>query len=177
MPLGLIILACFILLPTIEIYLFIEVGSVIGAIPTILLTVASAAAGTYMLRQQGLSLLMRMRSEMDSGRVPSHEMMHGAMIVFAGLMLLIPGFFTDAIGLLLFIPPLREVIGNYLARHVKVQNLNVNPGYRRRDGTVDLNEDEWSSSRHTEQDDDPSHPRSNDPDQISPWSSDDDKRR
>ncbi|MFS8183640.1 FxsA family protein [Pseudovibrio denitrificans] len=176
MPLGLIILACFILLPTIEIYLFIEVGSVIGAIPTILLTVASAAAGTYMLRQQGLSLLMRMRAEMDAGRVPSHEMMHGAMIVFAGLMLLIPGFFTDAIGLLLFIPPVREVIGNYLARHVKVQNIHVNPGYRRQDGTVDLNEDEWSSSRHGEQDS-PSRPRSNDPDQISPWSGDDDKRR
>lgn len=175
MPLGLILLACFILIPTIEIYLFIEVGSVIGAIPTILLTVASAAAGSYMLRQQGLSLLMRMRAEMDAGRVPSHEMMHGAMIVFAGLMLLIPGFFTDTIGLLLFIPPVREAIGNYLARHVKVQNINVNPGYRRQDGTVDLNEDEWSSSRHGEKSE-PSRPRSGNPDQISPWSTDDDKR-
>ncbi len=174
MPLGLIILACFILLPTIEIYLFIEVGSVIGAIPTILLTVASAAAGTYMLRQQGLSLLMRMRSEMEAGRVPSHEMMHGAMIVFAGLMLLIPGFFTDAIGLLLFIPPLREAIGKFLARHVKVQNIHVNPGYRRQDGTVDLNENEWTSSRHGE-DDEPARPRN--PDQISPWSDDDKKPR
>ncbi len=54
-----------------------------------------------------------------------------------------------------------------MARHVKVQNLNVNPGYRRRDGTVDLNEDEWSSSRHSEQDDPNQPPRSGDPDQIS----------
>ncbi|SDR26117.1 FxsA family protein [Pseudovibrio sp. Tun.PSC04-5.I4] len=176
MPLGFILLICFILVPTIEIYLFIEVGSVIGAIPTILLTVASAAAGSYMLRQQGVSLLMRMRGEMDAGRVPSHELMHGAMIVFAGVMLLIPGFFTDAIGLLLFIPPVREAIGNYLSRRVKVQNLNVNPGYRRKDGTVDLNEDEWKSSRHGE-DEAANHPHSDDPNRISPWATDEDDPR
>ena len=175
MPLGLILLLTFVLLPTIEIYLFIEVGSVIGAIPTILLTIASAAAGSYMLRQQGVSLLMRMRAEMDAGRVPSHEMMHGTMIVVAAVMLLIPGFFTDAIGLLLFIPPVREAVGAFLARRVKVQNSNINRGYRRDDGTVDLNEDEWSSTRHNEPEQDTG--PTNTQDRLSPWRPEDEDRR
>ncbi|WP_310621986.1 FxsA family protein [Flexibacterium corallicola] len=172
MPIGLIILAAFILVPTIEIYLFIQVGSAIGALPTILLTVASAVAGTALLRYQGLSLLMKMRKELDAGRVPNEEIMHGAMIVVAGIMLLIPGFFTDSIGLILFIPPVRSAIGRYLAANMTIKNVNVD-GYsrpRNRDGVVDLDEDDWQSSRHNQEDDETtSKQNTGGTDRISPW--------
>ena len=101
---GLYIIAAILLLPLIEIAMFIWVGGLIGVFPTILLTVITALAGTVMLRQQGLSLLMRMQTELDAGRTPGNEVMQGAMIVLASILLLIPGFVTDAIGLLLFIP-------------------------------------------------------------------------
>ncbi|MTI18512.1 FxsA family protein [Rhodobacteraceae bacterium RKSG542] len=171
MPIGLILLAAFILLPTIEIYLFIEVGSEIGAIPTILLTVATAAAGSLMLRHQGLSLLMRMRSEMDAGRVPGDELMQGALIVVAAIMLLIPGFFTDAIGLLLFIPPVRAAVGRFLAARVDMRTVNIktSQSYKRDSGVVDLDEGEWSSS---EDRDGRRNGPSNGQDRISPWRDD-----
>ncbi|WP_068310959.1 FxsA family protein [Polycladidibacter hongkongensis] len=149
MPAGLIILAAFILVPTIEIYTFVQVGSSIGALPTVLLTIATAVAGTIMLRQQGFSLLMRIRAETDAGRVPSNELMQGALIVVAALMLLIPGFVSDAIGLLLFVPPLRMLAAQALIRNVNVRggvNFSSNgpTGYRKGSkNTVDLDEGEW----------------------------------
>ncbi|OKL44571.1 FxsA family protein [Pseudovibrio exalbescens] len=146
MPVGLIILAAFILVPTIEIFLFVEVGSEIGAIPTILLTILTAVTGTALLRHQGVSLLMRMRSEMDAGRVPGDELVHGAFIVLAGICLLIPGFFTDAIGLLLFIPAVRTYLGRAMAARVQVHpDVHMHRRYRTDEGVVDLDVEEWSS--------------------------------
>ena len=107
MPVGLLILVLLIGIPLLEIAVFVEVGSEIGAVPTILLTVLTALAGTVMLRLQGVSLLMKIRSEMDAGRVPGSDLVQGALIVVASILLLIPGFVTDAVGLLLFVPPLR----------------------------------------------------------------------
>ncbi|MDX5595084.1 FxsA family protein [Pseudovibrio sp. SPO723] len=175
MPVGLIILAAFILVPTVEIFLFVEVGSVIGAIPTILLTILTAVTGTALLRHQGLSLLMRMRSEMDAGRMPGDEMVHGAFIVLAGICLLIPGFFTDAIGLLLFIPAVRTYLGRALASRVQVDgNVHMHRHYRTEDGVVDLDADEWSShkpgdSRGPSQ----SGPRTIEHDSDTPWKPED----
>ena len=104
MPIGLFILLAIIGLPLLEILVFVEVGSEIGAVPTVLLTIATAVAGSLMLRLQGLSLLRRVRSEMDRGQVPGEDIMQGALIVVASVLLLIPGFITDALGLLLFVP-------------------------------------------------------------------------
>ena len=106
MPVGLLILVLLIGIPLLEIAVFVEVGSEIGAVPTIPLTVLTALAGTVMLRLQGVSLLMKIRSEMDAGRVPGSDLVQGALIVVASILLLIPGFVTDAVGLLLFVPPL-----------------------------------------------------------------------
>ena len=119
----LLILAAIILLPLIEISVFIWVGGVIGVLPTVLLTVMTAVAGTMMLRQQGLSLVMRMQGELEAGRTPGNDLMHGAMIVVASLCLLIPGFVTDAIGLLLFIPPLRELLARFIVSRSNVTGV------------------------------------------------------
>lgn len=166
---ALYILAAIILLPLIEIAVFIQVGSAIGVLPTVVLTVLTAVAGTLMLRQQGLSLVMRMQSEMNAGRVPGEDIMHGAMIVLASLLLLVPGFVTDAVGLLLFIPPVREAIARFIISRADVRIVGNGQTYRRDDGVVDLDEEDWSRTA----DDAGS---SSETRQISPWSDDGDRR-
>jgi len=144
MPVGLVILLLLIGLPLLEIAVFVQVGGEIGALATILLTVATALAGTIMLRLQGLSLLMRMRGEMDAGRVPGEDMMQGALMVVASLLLLIPGFVTDAIGLLLFVPPLRAAIARLAIRNARVTVVQAERRGRAGEPVVDLDADEWA---------------------------------
>lgn len=168
---GLAILAGIILLPLIEIAVFIEVGSAIGALPTILLTILTAVAGTFMLRQQGLSLLMRMQRELDAGQVPGTDIMHGAMIVLASILLLIPGFVTDALGLLLFVPPVRDAIARFIIARSGVVIVRGGAGRRPEEGVVDLDETDWSRT-----DDTSSGPSQHGQPRISPWSDDGDER-
>ncbi len=95
-------------IPLIELYLMIEVGSEIGAIPTIALTIFTAVLGGLLVRLQGLSTAMRVREAMDRGDMPAIEMLEGAVLLLAGFMLLLPGFITDALGFLLLVPPVRR---------------------------------------------------------------------
>ncbi|NVK34204.1 MAG: FxsA family protein [Rhodobacteraceae bacterium] len=136
---ALYVIALIICLPLIEIAVFIQAGSVIGAVPTILLTVLTAFAGTVMLRQQGLSLVMRMQRDINAGKRPEEDIMNGALIVVAAVFLLIPGFVTDTIGLLLFLPPVRGQLARFI-----LSRANVTVTTPRRDDFVDLDEDEWS---------------------------------
>ena len=144
MPVGLLILVLLIGIPLLEIAVFVEVGSEIGAVPTILLTVLTALAGTVMLRLQGVSLLMKIRSEMDAGRVPGSDLVQGALIVVASILLLIPGFVTDAVGLLLFVPPLRTALANLAIRNARVTVVNAQTRRGGAETVVDLEEGEWS---------------------------------
>lgn len=105
-----IFLALFILTPLIEIYLFIEIGTVIGAWQTILLIVVTAVIGVALLRQQGLSTMQKVQTQMQHGELPAVGMLEGMMLFFAGALLLTPGFFTDTIGFILLIPPLRKAL-------------------------------------------------------------------
>jgi UPF0716 protein FxsA len=102
-------------LPLIEVYFLIEVGSEIGALPTIALAILTAVIGTWLVRHQGFGLLARVREMADRGEVPALEVLDGALLLVAGLFLLLPGFLTDAVGFLLLIPPLRRwVVGRYV---------------------------------------------------------------
>jgi len=94
----------FLVVPIVEIYLLIQVGTVIGALPTILLVVATAVIGAFLLRQQGMSTLARFQSSMASGTLPAKEMLEGVLLVVGGALLMTPGFFTDTIGFLCLIP-------------------------------------------------------------------------
>ncbi len=115
----LFIFLIFIAVPAIEIAVFVEVGGWLGAWPTIFLTFATAAAGAFMLRVQGLTALRRAEASMARDEPPVRELIDGLCLLLAGLLLLIPGFATDTIGLLLFIPPLRQWIGHRLWRWFK----------------------------------------------------------
>ena len=107
MPL-LIFLVIFVGAPLVELYLLIEVGSVIGALPTIALSLFTAALGGGLVRMQGFAVLFRAQSALAAREVPAIELLEGALLLLAGLALLLPGFITDAIGFLLLIAPLRR---------------------------------------------------------------------
>jgi UPF0716 protein FxsA len=108
-PVGILFLL-FLLVPLVEIYFLIQVGSVIGAIPTIALVVFTALLGAMLLRFQGLATLQRTRMTMAQGQLPAMEMMEGVLLLFSGALLLTPGFVTDAIGFVFLVPPLRRAI-------------------------------------------------------------------
>lgn len=98
----------FVLIPLIEMWILIEVGAEIGALPTIALVVLTATLGLSLLKQQGVSTLMSARRKMDSGAIPASELVNGVMIAVGGALLLTPGFVTDTVGFLLLIPQTRR---------------------------------------------------------------------
>ena len=119
-PLGLLFLL-FIFVPIIEIYFLIQVGGVIGAIPTIGLVIFTALLGAMLVRFQGMTTLQRTRVSMEQGQVPALEMLEGVLLLFAGLLLMTPGFFTDGIGFALLIPPLRQALIRWFIRCSDIQ--------------------------------------------------------
>lgn len=103
-----ILLVLFIAIPIVEIYLLIKVGSIIGAIPTILAIIGTAALGAYLLRMQGISTFNRVQNNLQRGELPAIEMMEGLVLLIAGALLLTPGFFTDILGFAALIPVVRR---------------------------------------------------------------------
>ncbi|SHF18246.1 FxsA family protein [Devosia limi] len=140
----------FLLLPIIEIALFIKVGQWIGLWPTLALVVGAAVLGVALLRRQGLSVLTQMRSNVSAGKVPGQAIADTMMIGLAAMLLIIPGFFTDAIGLALLLPAVRAMIYKALASRVSVVETS---SYRRYGpandptikgpDTIDLDEDDY----------------------------------
>lgn len=103
----LLILALLLAVPLIEVGLFIEVGDAIGLWPTIALAVATAIVGIWVVRLQGFGTVMRARAQLAQGEVPARQLFDGFCLVIAGVMLVIPGFATDALAVLLLVPPVR----------------------------------------------------------------------
>jgi len=116
-----LILAAFIGVPLLEIAVFIQVGGWLGLWPTLALVVLSAMIGAWELRAQGLATLARARAVIDAGEVPTREIFDGACLLIAGVLLLTPGFVTDALGLLLFVPLTRiDSVVAGLERHGRI---------------------------------------------------------
>lgn len=107
----LVFLAIFIGIPLIEIALFIVVGERIGLLWTVAIVILTAIAGTSLLRAQGRGALEQARRAADEGRVPVESVADGVFLLIAGILLLTPGFLTDFVGFLLFIPTLRHTVG------------------------------------------------------------------
>lgn len=115
---GLFILLAFIGMPILEIAVFIDVGERIGLLNTIAIVILTAIAGTALLRWQGLSVLGRAQESLRENRFPMEEVFDGLCLVFAGALLLTPGFVTDGIGFLLFAPPVRQLLKRVGVRFV-----------------------------------------------------------
>ncbi len=114
-----LLLAAFIGVPLLEIAVFIQVGGLIGLWPTLGLVILTALVGTWQLRAQGLATLTRARAQIDRGVLPAHELFDGLCLLFAGALLLTPGFVTDTLGLLLFLAPFRDLLRGWFVRHLK----------------------------------------------------------
>jgi UPF0716 protein FxsA len=117
------LLIVFIAVPLIEIALFMQVGGAIGLWPTLALVVLTALLGTWLLRLQGTMALAELRRSFSDVEDPSEPLAHGAMILFAGALLLTPGFFTDVVGFGLLSPPVRRWIFTELRKRVRVQSF------------------------------------------------------
>ena len=102
--------------PLIEIYLFIQIGGQIGAINTILIILLTAVVGIYFVRLQGLNTLRSGVTQLYRNQIPIYEMMSGAALAVAALLLIIPGFATDVLGFLLILPFTRNLIFKYLGK-------------------------------------------------------------
>jgi UPF0716 protein FxsA len=116
---AIFLLATFIGVPLVEIAVFVQVGGWIGLWPTLVLVVLTAVLGTWQLRAQGLATLLRARDQVDRGALPARELFDGACLLVAGALLLTPGFVTDGAGFLLFLPPVRDTLRQFLARYVQ----------------------------------------------------------
>jgi UPF0716 protein FxsA len=142
-------------LPFLEIAGFVIVGERIGVLPTLGLVVATGMLGAFLMRLQGFGVMSRIRTEMQDGRDPGRELAHGVMILLAGVLLLIPGFLTDILGILLFLPPLRDLAWRFLRSRVNVVTTGGFGGFARRGPTargktIDLDEDEYSAKSEEE---------------------------
>lgn len=100
----------FIAVPLAELFILIEVGSVIGALPAILMCIATAAAGAALVRAQGLRTLWEVQEALRRGELPAVAMLEGVMLAIAGVLLLTPGLVTDAVGFAALVPPLRRAL-------------------------------------------------------------------
>ncbi|MBD1149216.1 FxsA family protein [Pelagibacterales bacterium SAG-MED27] len=120
------ILLLIIIIPAIEIFLFIKIGSQIGAITTILLIFITAVVGVYYAKYEGLNTLKAGFSQLSKNEAPTYEMISGAAIAFAALLLIIPGFATDILGFLLIFPITRKFIFGKFAKKFKTTKTEKN---------------------------------------------------
>ncbi len=111
-----LLFAIFIIVPLVEIWLLIKVGGLIGAPMTIFFVVLTAVIGAALVRAQGISMISRIRGQLQQGELPAVAMFEGLFLLIAGALLLTPGFFTDTIGFLCLLPPLRRGLIRSLIR-------------------------------------------------------------
>lgn len=119
------LLLLFIAIPLIEIALFIEVGGMIGLGWTLAIVLGTAVLGSWLVRKQGAMAMNDLRRSFNALSDPTEPLAHGAMILFSGALLLTPGFFTDALGFALLLPPVRSWVFRKLAERVKVQSFTM----------------------------------------------------
>lgn len=132
--------AIFVGIPIVEIALFISIGGALGLWPTLGTVILTAAAGTWLVRAQGLATLQGLRLSFAELRDPSEPLAHGAMVLVAGALLLTPGFLTDAIGFALLVPPVRATVVKIIGSHIRIglgHRADGSPGARRYRGNSD----------------------------------------
>jgi UPF0716 protein FxsA len=114
----LLLLALFVVVPILEIYVIIQVGQAIGALWTIVLLIVDSILGSLLMKSQGRAAWRRFQTALAEGRMPAREVLDGVLVIFGGAFLLTPGFCSDIVGALLLLPPTRAVIRGIVARRV-----------------------------------------------------------
>lgn len=134
-----ILLLLFIVVPVAEIMLLIDIGSAIGPLRTILVVIFTAILGAYLVRQQGFATLFKVQEEMNAGRVPAMQMGEGILLLFAGAVLLTPGFITDAVGFALLVPAVRHTLIAWVVKKgfIKAQSTAAHSNSTSRDNVIE----------------------------------------
>lgn len=113
------LLLLFTIVPVVELALLIQVGQMLGVVPTVAVVLATGAVGAWLARTQGLMALRRLQNELASAHFPAEKIVDGALILGGGLLLLTPGFTTDALGLVALVPGSRHIIKLLLKREIR----------------------------------------------------------
>jgi UPF0716 protein FxsA len=111
----------FTVIPLVELYLLIRLGTYLGVLDTLAVVIATGIVGGLLARSQGLAVLNRIRMELSEGRIPAESLFDGVMILVAGILLITPGLLTDGLGLCLLIPWTRQVLKLWLQQRVQEQ--------------------------------------------------------
>lgn len=136
----LVLVVLFVVLPVAELAVILQVADGIGVAETIVLLLTVSALGGWLCKREGLGVLRRIQAGLDEHRLPTRELADGGLILFAGALLMTPGFLTDVLGLLLLLPPTRAVFRgvllSVLARRARIAVVSPGAGWgpRRRDG-------------------------------------------
>ena len=109
----------FTVIPLVELYLLIRLGTYLGVLDTLAVVIATGVVGGLLARSQGLAVLNRIRMELDEGRIPAESLFDGVMILVAGILLITPGLLTDGLGLCLLIPWTRQVLKLWVQQKVQ----------------------------------------------------------
>ena len=113
-----VLLLLFVVVPLVELYVIIQVGQAIGAVPTIALVLAVSVLGSMLMRSQGRAAWRRFQAAVAEGRTPAREVLDGVLVIFGGAFLLTPGFVTDVVGVVLLLPPTRALVRRGLVRRL-----------------------------------------------------------
>jgi UPF0716 protein FxsA len=130
------LLLAFIAVPLIEIGLFIQIGNYIGLWPTLIVVLLTAVIGTSLVRSQGVQALAKLQNSFATMQNPMEPLAHGAMILFSGALLLTPGFFTDAVGVLLLFPQFRSLVMRQFLSKLKMDQFNFNSSRKYRSDDI-----------------------------------------
>lgn len=115
-PMVGVLVLLFLVVPLAELYVIIQVGQAFGALNTIALLIIISAVGAWLVKREGMSVWKRFQRQIEAGAVPGKEIADGVMILFAGALLMSPGFLTDLLGIALLLPPVRAVIRGVLMK-------------------------------------------------------------
>jgi len=112
-----VLVVLFLVVPLAELYVIIQVGQAFGALNTIVLLILISAVGAWLVKREGIAVWRRFQRQVESGSIPGRELADGVMILFAGALLMTPGFLSDIAGILLLLPPVRAAVRAGLLRH------------------------------------------------------------
>lgn len=138
-----IIFLFFLIVPFVEIYLLLQIGGLVGVMPTVLLVVFTAVLGAWLLRKQGFATFQRFQASLAQGEIPAYEMIEGPILLVGGALLLTPGFFTDALGFACLVPQARRRVARYVIENKLINAQTGSPFQRTQPGQDNVIEGEF----------------------------------
>ena len=114
-----LLLALFIVVPIVELYVIVQVADGLGVLETIALLIVVSLVGAWLVRREGMGVLAKVQAQLSQGKLPTKALVDGALILFAGALMLTPGFVTDSLGVFLLVPPTRALVRSVLMRRYR----------------------------------------------------------